>query len=375
MAFPASLVLFESRCGMSLVESAWLLGMGPLCSGLSQPIFAWVSDRYDSRLFTGLGLAVCAACMCLIGFAQNSFQLLCFYVPAMIAAGSFHPVSAACVGHLSGSHRSLAASGFFVAGMIGGSLGSLVGPRFLSQPFGFRALPYLMIPGVILAIAVHTKVASIPHRSRHARKQITEAGDERLRWNMVWLLFTANALRFTVNMALSVSCCAMDGNQRCRIACRLDEGKSCECRSAAGRHARGLHDRRHGIRRRPVGAAHPIRTREATADRNPDAFCTSNLAVAKSRCALEIFRGDGGGDWFCIDGPCGSGRGPTLVATSYQLGFRPHARRRMVGFTAGSPARPIRASALGSATHVSGNRCGAGLFRPDHDPAEVEPDL
>ena len=205
MAVPASLVLLESRCGLSVTESAWLLGAGPLFSGLSQPICAWISDRTNSRLFTGLGLAATVVCVCLMGHAQGFLPLLLLYMPAMIFAGSYHPVSAACIGELGGHRRSLAASAFFVADMIGGSFGSYWGPRFLTRPNAFELLPYLMVPGILLAGFAFRAVASFAHR----RPTLPTIGDDdgqnaelSARYWMVAVLFISAAIRFTVNLSL-----------------------------------------------------------------------------------------------------------------------------------------------------------------------------
>ena len=39
-------------------QTAWLLGIGSVSSGLSQPLSAWLSDRTDSRVYGPVGLVV-----------------------------------------------------------------------------------------------------------------------------------------------------------------------------------------------------------------------------------------------------------------------------------------------------------------------------
>lgn len=200
---PSSIVLLESRCGLSNEQSAWVLGVGPLFSGLAQPVAAWISDRTDSRLFTGLGLAISAVCMCLLGVAHDFVTLLAIYIPAMIAGGAFHPVSAASVGELSGRRRSWGASSFFVFGMIGGSAGAFLAPRFLALEGGFESLRIWMIPGVVMAGIAYLAVAPLSHRGLAKSPQTApELRENAVRWRMMGILYGCAAIRFSVNMAL-----------------------------------------------------------------------------------------------------------------------------------------------------------------------------
>ena len=74
---PPLLGLLQVRCNLTSWETASLLSIGPLTSGLCQPFFAWFTDRVDSRLPAALGLAIGAASLSCIGLAQ-SFPTLVF---------------------------------------------------------------------------------------------------------------------------------------------------------------------------------------------------------------------------------------------------------------------------------------------------------
>ncbi|MEE9130285.1 MAG: hypothetical protein V3T84_09720, partial [Phycisphaerales bacterium] len=60
---PPLIGVLQVRCELTPQQAAWLLGVGSLSSGLSQPISAWLSDRFDSRLFGAAGLALAAICL------------------------------------------------------------------------------------------------------------------------------------------------------------------------------------------------------------------------------------------------------------------------------------------------------------------------
>ena len=207
--FPPLLAVLESRCNLTSAQSATLLGLGPLASGVSQPVAAWLSDRLDSRLFGPLGLVVGAVSLSLIGLADDFRTILVFYVIGIIGTGVYHPIGASSIGHLGeqmigrhGSRRANALSLFFVAGMIGGIAGATYVPKLVSYEHGSRLLYFAMIPGLAIAIALQRAIRRVPHRQFGHKSVRFEPDDARKRWFNVGLLYVSAAMRFTVNIAL-----------------------------------------------------------------------------------------------------------------------------------------------------------------------------
>ena len=184
-----------------------MLGIGALTSGLSQPWGAWISDRTDSRLFGALGLLLAAVCLSCIGLADSLATLFPLFALGMIGVGIFHPVGASCCGQIAdllpGQRRSLGVSIFFVFGMIGGVIGSLIARKVaISGDDGFSLLRYAMIPGIMLAVLLHLAIRRLPHRHHEHHLIKFEKKDLGQRWRMVILLYFSNAMRFTVNVTL-----------------------------------------------------------------------------------------------------------------------------------------------------------------------------
>lgn len=205
-AFIAPLLgVLQIRCELTNVQAAWLLGIGSLTSGLSQPLAAWLSDRTDSRLCGPLGLLLAAVCLSAIGLADSYWTLLPLYVVGMIGSGVYHPIGAASMGQLAaqlpGNRRAIGISVFHAAGMIGGIVGSIISTRIVTSADGFALLRWLMIPGVVAAIALHSLIRGASHRHHHHRAMRFSTLDIRARWRTVFMLYVSNALRFTVNMA------------------------------------------------------------------------------------------------------------------------------------------------------------------------------
>lgn len=203
---PPIIGLLEVRCELERSQTALLMGIGPISSGLSQPVTAWLSDRFDSRLFAPLGLIIAAVCLSFIGLATNFASLVALYFIGMAGVGMYHPVGASSMGHLSGQldpqRRSLGISVFFVAGMIGGVTGAVISPWITASDGGFVKLRLLAIPGVLIALALVAAIRRTPHRDGAHTHATLRDGEGAARWRMIAVLYVSNAMRFTVNIAL-----------------------------------------------------------------------------------------------------------------------------------------------------------------------------
>jgi hypothetical protein len=115
----------------------------------------------------------------------------------------FHPIAASSMGQLNYRKRSAGVSMFFVAGMGGGMLGAFLVPRLASLPRGLdMMLPWLMIPGLVLAAGLHASIGALPHRAAGHHQLRFAPRELGARWGMLACLYVAAALKFTVNMAL-----------------------------------------------------------------------------------------------------------------------------------------------------------------------------
>ncbi len=202
---PSSLTVIEQRWFLGDLQSAWLLGVGSLASGLAQPIFAWISDRTNNRLYGGLGLLVAGVVIGSIGWAPNAMWLFVLYMIGMMGSGMFHPIAASTIGALNPLRRGHAVTLFFIAGMIGGVTGATFAPRLLVLENGFWLLALLIPPVIVVACILHALIRGIPHRTVSNVAAMDDHGfaiPVREDWRTVALLYAAAATRFTVNLAL-----------------------------------------------------------------------------------------------------------------------------------------------------------------------------
>ncbi len=205
--FFSLIVLLTDRLALTDWQVATVLALTPVFSGTLQPFFAWFTDRFDTRICAPLGMFLAATCITTIGFAQNFWQLIALQIVGVIGSGMWHPVSAALAGQISGRAfprgRGVGLAFFFAAGMLGQSIGSRAAP-VISTAHGMQHLAWLMIPGVIAAIALYFVLNRVPHRhDNHAHFHASLSREEsHARWRAVITICVANCLLYTVNIGV-----------------------------------------------------------------------------------------------------------------------------------------------------------------------------
>lgn len=201
----------QSNLGLTGAQRAALFSLGPVVSGASQPLFAWLGDKHNTRFSAPAGLAVAALAMGFIGYVQNFTQLVLLVIVGMGGVGVYHPISSALAGSLStGAHasrrlrsaRGFGLSIFFAAGMVGGVMGPIIATR-INEKVGMQWLLAMTVPGLIGAAILWICTRSIEHReTRVAVTTVEQVNDLRARWFTVGILFVANCLRFITNIGL-----------------------------------------------------------------------------------------------------------------------------------------------------------------------------
>ncbi len=199
----ALMPVFATRLDLSDKQAALLLGVGSVTSGVIQPIVAWASDRLNTRSLGTIAMVIAVVCIGLMGHARSFGELLTLQALGAMGVGAFHPPAAAAVGALAGSRRTLGMSIFFLAGMIGGMTGNFLSPKY-ADAFGVQALVWLIVPGLLVTALLALAIHPVSHRAHDAHETHASltADDRRERWQVVWILYAGNVIRFTVNMAL-----------------------------------------------------------------------------------------------------------------------------------------------------------------------------
>lgn len=147
------LPIFAETYSLSLAQVGLLAGMSRLLAFVVQPSVGYLADRYQTRFFLLGGAIMAVIFIPLGGWAWGFGSLLIFLGLGSIGQAMFHPPAAGMVSLHSGNKAATAMSLFGLGGTLAFGVGPLAVTSWVTWQ-GLNALPYLMIPGLVLCLAL-----------------------------------------------------------------------------------------------------------------------------------------------------------------------------------------------------------------------------
>ena len=124
-----------------------------LTSSVIQPLFGYISDRFQTGWFVPFGILWTALTMGMLGWSPNYLFAVLLVGFAGVGTAAFHPRAMMAVYLISGLRRGFGAAVFTTGGNLGFALGPVVG-SFLVLGFGLHATIGLLFPGVLLFLVI-----------------------------------------------------------------------------------------------------------------------------------------------------------------------------------------------------------------------------
>jgi len=145
------LPLIAAQHDLSLATAGLLVSAQTLGASLFQPLWAYFSDKYPSRLFIILGVSFTAIFFSLIGIMPTFLLLAIAILLGGAGISCFHPSATAIAASLAAKKKGIAVA-FFITG---GTAGYAIGPVFISAivvSYGLKGTPIAVIPGLIIVL-------------------------------------------------------------------------------------------------------------------------------------------------------------------------------------------------------------------------------
>lgn len=175
---PSFLPLLIERYALSKTE-AGLLPFLTQAPSILQPFIGYLGDRIGLRLLLFLGPAVTAIMMSLVGAAPTYPMAMVFLLVVGFSSAGFHAIGPAIAGRLSATRLGLGMSLWMAAGELGRTLGPLIAVAAV-QGLGQQRLPWLMVIGVVVSLAVYWNLRDVPAQPQQA--------PDPLPWHEAWHL-------------------------------------------------------------------------------------------------------------------------------------------------------------------------------------------
>lgn len=195
----ALLPTLQARFAVGTTTLALLVAAFSVSSSVTQPVLGALADRLGLRLVAGIGVALAAVSLSLVGVAGSVPTLLVLLILGGIGSAALHPVSTSIVGGPSAKNPSLAVGLFTAGGMAGFAAGPVL-ILYLVSRYGTEVTPWLMLPGLTLAVGVLTL---LPIWEPHTTGRLTRLIDRRALDRPIWTLTAAATLVFLALVAFT----------------------------------------------------------------------------------------------------------------------------------------------------------------------------
>ncbi len=193
--------VFVDKLGLSLTQIGIIAGTMRLLAFIIQPTVGYLADRYQTRAFILIGLALTIVFIPLAGIAPNFWILLLFVALGSVGSSMFHPSVTGMVPLYAGSKAGFSMSVFNTGGTLAFGLGPLFITWYVAY-FGLSAMPTTMIAGLLLLIYL-LRVIPRPQSEGMRRTSFLGALKESLgdAWKVVALIWLVMFLRAIVGQS------------------------------------------------------------------------------------------------------------------------------------------------------------------------------
>lgn len=170
---PVVYPLLIEKMGLTYSEIGTLALVVSISGALTQPLFGYVSDRWDPRIMVAGSMAWIGFWMGLFGvvayYGQQYWLLMPIIILGSFASAAYHPAGAALVPANATTRRGAAMSLFSV----GGNLGSALSPLIVSAGllwFGLRGTAVLIPLGLLISLFLFSQSGQLARPEHTAAK-------------------------------------------------------------------------------------------------------------------------------------------------------------------------------------------------------------
>jgi MFS transporter, FSR family, fosmidomycin resistance protein len=193
--------LWQAELGLSYQQLGGIALTSSMMGAITQPVFGYLSDRWDPRWIVAVSLGWIGVMMGLVGFQPTYALILLFVGLGAIGSAAYHPAGASLAAEASKHLKGASVSVFSVGGNLGWALSPLlIGGAVLAWGLGSTAV---LIPiGLLLALFYFYYLRSFP-LARNAVDAPRQRKVVRGPWLALLLVITAVAARSWVQGALT----------------------------------------------------------------------------------------------------------------------------------------------------------------------------
>lgn len=147
---PTLLPLLQDSLGLTYAASGAVVMTMNLTSSVIQPLFGYLTDRFQLRWLLPVGVALSGVGFALLGLVHSYAMVLATVVLCGLGVASYHPEAFKAVLGSAGQRKVVAVSWFMVGGNLGMGLGPLLVGAYLAL-WGLKGVLAYALPGLAMA--------------------------------------------------------------------------------------------------------------------------------------------------------------------------------------------------------------------------------
>ncbi|MDN5344265.1 MAG: transporter, family, fosmidomycin resistance protein [Clostridia bacterium] len=157
---PIFLSLYKEQYGLTYLATGFIVSLATISSSVIQPLFGYLSDRYQLRWLLPAGCLLAGLGMAAAGMAPTYSMLITAVFISGLGVASYHPEASKSAHYVSGPLRASSMAIFSVGGNLGFGLGPIVASFILGHG-GLKASWLLLIPTTLTVILLARALPAI----------------------------------------------------------------------------------------------------------------------------------------------------------------------------------------------------------------------
>lgn len=166
---PVLLAVLSGRFGLSYGRIALAMTLYTFAGSLSQPVFGWLSDRFQGRptILSGAAMLAMAGFFAAAAVQQHWPLMLACLIGGSLASGLFHPIGTSQASAANRARAGSLTAVFFFCGQIGLAAGPTLGGLLFERNGALGILPLCLVALLPAALMLAAPRAPVTHDEHH----------------------------------------------------------------------------------------------------------------------------------------------------------------------------------------------------------------
>ncbi|WP_258359211.1 MFS transporter [Moorella sulfitireducens (nom. illeg.)] len=156
---PIFLSVYKQQAGLTFTAASFIAALSNISSSVIQPLFGYLSDKYQLRWLLPAGCLLAGLGMAAFGLVRGYYLLVALVFVSGLGVAAYHPEASKSAHYISGPLQAGSMAIFSVGGNLGFGLGPIIASLILTHG-GLKSSWLVILPTILtVALLVHSMPA------------------------------------------------------------------------------------------------------------------------------------------------------------------------------------------------------------------------